>query len=68
MVTINDLVNYVKDISGKEIYVKHINGPTGVRGRNSDNNLIQEKLNWRPTEPLYNGLIKTYEWIKNNVK
>jgi nucleoside-diphosphate-sugar epimerase len=68
MVTINDLVNYVKDISGKEIYVKHINGPTGVRGRNSDNDLIQEKLNWRPTEPLYNGLIKTYEWIKNNVK
>ena len=68
MVTINDLVNYVIDISKKQINVKHIEGPTGVRGRNSDNNLIQEKLKWKPTQPLYNGLIKTYEWIKNNVK
>ena len=44
MVTINQLVRYVTDISGKEVYVKHIDGPTGVRGRNSDNKLINEKL------------------------
>jgi GDP-D-mannose 3',5'-epimerase len=68
MVTINQLVRYVTDISGKEVYVKHIDGPTGVRGRNSDNKLIQEKLGWQPTQPLYDGLIKTYEWINKRPK
>lgn len=68
MVTINELVNYVIDISGKEVYIKHIDGPTGVRGRNSDNNLIKEKLNWSPTKPLYDGLVKTYEWILKEIK
>lgn len=68
MVTINQLVQYVTDISGKEVYVKHIDGPTGVRGRNSDNKLINEKLEWQPTQPLYDGLIKTYEWINKQLK
>jgi len=68
MVTINQLVRYVTDISGKEVYVKHIDGPTGVRGRNSDNKLIQEKLGWQPTQSLYDGLIKTYEWINKQSK
>jgi nucleoside-diphosphate-sugar epimerase len=68
MVTINDLVNYIIDISGKQVSIKHIDGPTGVRGRNSDNTLIKEKLNWSPTQPLYNGLIKTYEWINKEIK
>jgi nucleoside-diphosphate-sugar epimerase len=68
MITINDLVKYVIDISGKEVYIKHIEGPTGVRGRNSDNTLIKEKLNWSPTQPLYDGLIKTYEWINKEIK
>jgi nucleoside-diphosphate-sugar epimerase len=68
MVTINQLVRYVTDISGKEVYVKHIDGPTGVRGRNSDNKLINEKLEWQPTQPLYDGLIKTYEWINKQPK
>jgi nucleoside-diphosphate-sugar epimerase len=68
MVTINQLVRYVTDISGKEVYVKHIDGPTGVRGRNSDNKLINEKLGWQPTQPLYDGLIKTYEWINKQSK
>jgi GDP-D-mannose 3',5'-epimerase len=67
MVTINDLVNYVIDISGKMVHIKHIDGPTGVRGRNSDNNLIREKLNWSPKQPLYEGLIKTYEWINKDI-
>ena len=68
MISINDLVNYVIDISGKMVNVKHIHGPTGVRGRNSDNNLIKEKLNWSPKQPLYEGLIKTYEWINKELK
>ena len=67
MISINDLVNYVIDISGKMVNVKHIHGPTGVRGRNSDNNLIKEKLNWSPKQPLYEGLIKTYEWINKEI-
>lgn len=67
MVTINDLVNYVIDISGKMVHIKHIDGPTGVRGRNSDNNLIKEKLNWSPKQSLYEGLIKTYEWINKDI-
>jgi nucleoside-diphosphate-sugar epimerase len=67
MITINDLVNYIIDISGKMVHIKHIDGPTGVRGRNSDNNLIKEKLNWSPKQPLYEGLIKTYEWINKEI-
>ena len=67
MVTINDMVKSVIEISGKIVHVKHVDGPTGVRGRNSDNNLIKEKLNWSPTQPLYDGLIKTYKWINDKI-
>jgi nucleoside-diphosphate-sugar epimerase len=49
------------------VNIKHIDGPTGVRGRNSDNNLIKEKLNWSPNQPLYEGLLKTYEWINKEI-
>jgi nucleoside-diphosphate-sugar epimerase len=64
MVTINRLVDYVAEIAGKKITKKHIPGPLGVRGRNSDNRMIQEKLGWRPTQPLKVGLKKTYMWIE----
>jgi len=67
MISINDLVNYVIDISGKMVNIKHIDGPTGVRGRNSDNTLIKEKLNWSPKQPLYDGLIKTFNWINKEI-
>ena len=67
MVTINELAQYAIDISGKNITIKNIDGPTGVRGRNSDNDLIQEKLNWSPNYPLYNGLIETFQWINKQV-
>ena len=50
------------------IYIKNIEGPTGVRGRNSNNNLIKEKIGWSPTQPLYTGLIQTYEWIEKQIK
>ncbi len=68
MVTINQLAEMAMDIAGKHLTIKHIPGPLGVRGRNSDNNLIGEKLGWKPSEPLKNGMIKTYSWIAQQVK
>lgn len=67
MVTINQLVHMVADISGKTIEINHIDGPTGVRGRNSDNRLIAEKLGWAPSMTLKAGLEKTYGWIERQV-
>ena len=67
MVTINQLVDLVADIADKKIYIEHIDGPLGVRGRCSDNKLIQEKLHWSPSYPLRMGLIKTYHWINKQV-
>jgi nucleoside-diphosphate-sugar epimerase len=67
MVTINELAQYAIDISGKKITIKNIPGPTGVRGRNSDNKLIEEKLDWVPNYSLYEGLIHTYEWIRKQI-
>lgn len=67
MVTINQLVEMVLTIAGKSVTIKNIPGPTGVRGRNSDNKLIQEKLNWAPSLPLQHGLAKTYAWIASQV-
>lgn len=67
MISINDFVKLISDIGGKDIKIKHIDGPTGVRGRNSDNTLIQEKLGWKPNQPLRDGMIKTYNWIKSQI-
>ncbi|MEA3232861.1 MAG: NAD-dependent epimerase/dehydratase family protein [Thermodesulfobacteriota bacterium] len=68
MVTINQLADMVIAISEKKLSKKHIPGPLGVRGRNSDNHLIFEKLGWRPSKHLRNGLEKTYAWIEEQVK
>lgn len=68
MVTINQLAELVMDVAGKELSIHHIKGPLGVRGRNSDNKLIFEKLGWRPNRPLREGLEKTYAWIANQVE
>jgi nucleoside-diphosphate-sugar epimerase len=67
MVTINELVDLACSIGEKTLKKKHIPGPTGVRGRNSDNNLIEEKLGWQPSYDLSLGLQKTYEWIEEKV-
>lgn len=67
MIAINDLAKMVAGISNKKININNIPGPTGVRGRNSDNKLIKEKLNWAPSQPLIDGISKTYEWIKEQV-
>jgi nucleoside-diphosphate-sugar epimerase len=55
------------DIADKSLPVKHVAGPLGVRGRNSDNHLIREKLGWAPSRPLREGLEKTYAWISAQV-
>lgn len=68
MISINDFTKMVIDISGKDLSIKNIEGPTGVRGRNSDNALIQEKLGWSPSEPLKNGVKRTYDWILEQLK
>lgn len=67
MVTINQLAEMTMQIAGKKISVKHIPGPLGVRGRNSDNTLIGEKLGWKPSRPLRDGLTETYRWIEKQV-
>jgi nucleoside-diphosphate-sugar epimerase len=67
MVTIDQLADCIMVIAGKKLEKRHIPGPLGVRGRNSDNRLIEKKLGWRPEQPLSVGLAATYEWIENQV-
>lgn len=68
MVTIDQLVEMVMDITGKKLKIKHIKGPLGVRGRNSDNKLLRKKLGWEPKMKLREGLKKTYRWIEKQVR
>lgn len=68
MVSINQLAAMVMEIAKKPLTIKNIAGPTGVRGRNSDNALIEEKLGWKPNQPLKVGLEKTYSWISIQMK
>ena len=68
MVTINQLAEMAMKVAGKKLSLKHISGPTGVRGRNSDNNLIRAKLGWAPSESLYVGMEETYQWIQLQVE
>jgi hypothetical protein len=67
MVEIDELVDLIADIAGKRIGKKHIAGPLGVRGRNSGNRPIKEKLGWAPCQPLHVGLEHTYRWIETQV-
>lgn len=67
MVTINQLAGMIIKIAGKSIGIKHVDGPLGVRGRNSDNRLLREKLGWEPTGSLKNGLINTYRWVEKQI-
>ena len=67
MVTINQLVDIVAKISRKPVEKKHIDGPLGVRGRNSNNDLIREKLGWDYSQTLEEGIEKTYNWINSQV-
>ena len=65
MIKINDLAKMALDISGKEVLIKNIPGPQGVRGRNSDNHLIYQLLHWKPSMPLVEGMKITFNWIKD---
>jgi len=79
MVTINQLAKYAITASKKDINIENISGdefknkygfkcPVGVRGRNSDNKLYKEKMKWEPSQSLQEGIIKTYQWINEQVK
>jgi len=67
MISINDLALMAADIAGKNVQLKHIEGPLGVRGRNSENTLVEEKLHWAPQGTLRAGMEKTYAWIAGQV-
>jgi GDP-D-mannose 3',5'-epimerase len=68
MVSINQLAAMVMKIAGKRLQLKHVPGPLGVRGRNSHNQLIAEKIGWAPNRPLIEGLEKTYRWVEEQVE
>jgi nucleoside-diphosphate-sugar epimerase len=67
LVTINELAYMIAKIAGIEISIKHIAGPQGVRGRNSDNSKLREVLKWEPQISLEDGLKRTYTWIEQQV-
>ena len=68
MVTINDLADMIADIADVQIIKQHIDGPQGVRGRNSDNTRLRQTLNWEPQISLEDGLTQTYRWIEMHVR
>jgi len=68
MISINGLAEMVSNIAGKNVKIKHIDGPLGVRGRTSHNDFIKENLGWAPSKPLRDGLEKTYKWVESQVK
>jgi nucleoside-diphosphate-sugar epimerase len=67
MVTINRLAELIMEVAEKKVGIRHIPGPLGVRGRNSDNHQIRARLGWAPSRPLREGLEKTYAWIAEQV-
>ncbi|GAQ85374.1 dTDP-glucose 4-6-dehydratase/UDP-glucuronic acid decarboxylase [Klebsormidium nitens] len=68
MVSMNDMAKIIMSFENKDLPIEHIPGPEGVRGRNSDNTLIKEKLGWSPTMKLADGLRITYFWIKEQIE
>ena len=68
MIAINDFVHLIADVSQKKVEITNIEGPTGVRGRSSDNRLIEEKIGWSPKINLREGISRTYKWINGKVE
>lgn len=68
MVSITGFAHMIMEVAGKPVRLRHVDGPTGVRGRNSDNRLIQERLGWKPSMRLQDGLRRTYAWVDTQVK
>ncbi len=67
-VSMNEMMETIKGFEAKDLPIRHIPGPEGVRGRNSDNALILEKIGWEPTIKLADGLRVTYTWIKSQLE
>ena len=68
MVTINQLVDTAAKVAGKKVSKNHIDGPLGVRGRNSNNDLIRKELGWNYSQTLEEGIRKTYDWIEEQIE
>ena len=68
MITIQNFAQMAIDISEKDLSINNIDGPLGVHGRNSDNALFKERVGWEPTQPLIEGMKKTYAWIEQQIK
>jgi len=68
MISMNDMAKIILGFLDKDIPIKHIPGPEGVRGRNSNNDLIRQVLGWSPSTPLKDGLKKTFDWIKIQIE
>lgn len=68
MISINNLVFLIAKLVGKTVSIRNVEGPMGVMGRNSDNRLIREKLNWAPQDNLEDGILKTYNWIEYQIQ
>ena len=68
LVTINELARMVMEIAGKPLDIVHVDGPQGVRGRNSDNSRLREVLGWEPSTSLEDGLAETYRWVQQRVR
>jgi GDP-D-mannose 3',5'-epimerase len=68
MISINNLVKMVSKVANKNLSINNVPGPLGVRGRNSDNSLIQQSLGWSPSAPLEEGIRKTYSWIASQIE
>jgi len=68
LISINELADLIMEIAGVHLTKRHIEGPQGVRGRNSDNTLLKKVLGWSPEISLEEGLRRTYEWIETQVE
>ena len=67
LVTIDELAKMAIAASGKDLTIRHVAGPQGVRGRNSDNTLCKQVLGWEPQVTLEDGMARTYDWIADQV-
>jgi nucleoside-diphosphate-sugar epimerase len=67
MISINNLVFLIAKLAGKTVIINNVDGPRGVMGRNSDNTLIKQEINWQPQDNLEYGLTQTYHWIKGQL-
>lgn len=68
MISINDFTQLVAQVGGKTVHIHHIEGPTGVRGRRSDNTLARQALHWEPQVSLHTGIMHTYAWIQEQME